>query len=140
MSITSSEGGEDVTVSSSEALCAPQTLKRSLISISSDEDSTSYSLSEVEHALLSSDSESDPVFLPDTYESADSESAGETFISDNEQMQVATTIPADNDLKEVTSLLISNCCDRKCVHFLTVHGVCSATDKVNSLSSNSLRH
>ena len=35
--------------------------------------------------------------------------------------------------------MISNCCDRKCTHFLTVHDVLSASDKVNSLNSNALR-
>ena len=137
MNIMSSEGGEDhVIVYSSEASHTPQTMKRSLTSISSDEDSIS---SQAKRAHLSSDSESDPVFLPDTYESADGESTGEIFISDNEHTQVATTMPAENDLEEIASLLISNCCDRKCMHFLTVHDVLSARDKVNSLNSNALR-
>ena len=140
LDIMNSEGGEDlVIVSSSETSHTPQTMKRSLTSFSSDEDSMFYSSSQAKRAHLSSDSESDPVFLPDTYESADGESTGEIFISDNEHTQVATTITADNDLEEVASLLISNCCDCKCMHFLTVHDVLSARDKVNSLNSNALR-
>ena len=35
--------------------------------------------------------------------------------------------------------LTSTCCDRKCMHFLTVSDVLSARDKVNSLRSNALR-
>ena len=76
--IMNSEGSEDlVIVSSSEASHTPQTMKRSLTSFSSDEDSMFYSSSQAKRAHLSSNSESDPVFLPDTYESADGESTGE---------------------------------------------------------------
>ena len=134
----SSESGEDfVFVSSSEGSHTLWTPKRSLPSISGDEDSTSYSSSHVKRVCLSPDSESDPIFLPDT-ESTD-KSAGETFFSDNDQVQVPSKIPPRNDLEEVASLLISTCCDHKCMHFLTVSDVFSARDKVNSLSSNALR-
>ena len=92
-----SKGGKDlVIVSISKASHTPQTMKRSLTSFSSDEDSMFYSSSQAKRAHLSSDSESDPVILPDTYESVDGESTGGIFISDIEHTQVATTITADH--------------------------------------------
>ena len=151
MSISISEDSEDtgntfVITSSSEASHV-STLKRSLTSYTSDDDSIAESFSPVKRTRLSpgeskcsyapSDSDSDPVFLSDSCES-DTNSTGEVFMSDTEQ-QPATMKPVDHDLEEVASLLISACCDRKCMHFLTVNDVVTARDKVNSLSSNALR-
>lgn len=135
MSAISSESGEDLVISSSEH--ESRTLKRSFPSTTSDDDSTFCSYSPAKRIRLSSDSESGPIFLSDT-ESSD-KSAGETFLSDNEHVQVPRKFPPHNDLEDIASLLISTCCDRKCVHFLSVNDVLSAREKVHSLNSNALR-